>query len=58
MESLKEGDFMSRRNELTDSQWQTIWELLPGKEGDLGQMAVDNRLFVNAVLFVAAGTGT
>lgn len=43
---------MPRRHELTDAQWETIRELLPGKEGDPGRTAVDNRLFVNAVLFV------
>lgn len=43
---------MPRRHELTDSQWEAIRELLPGKAGDPGQTAVDNRLFVNAVLYV------
>jgi transposase len=36
------------RYELTDRQW----EQLPGKVGDPGRSAVDNRLFVNAVLWV------
>lgn len=52
MESLKEGDSMPRRHELTDDQWETIRDLLPGKDGDPGRTAVNNRLFVNAVLFV------
>ena len=43
---------MPRRHELTDTQWNAIRELLPGKEGDPGRTASDNRLFVNAVLFV------
>ncbi len=43
---------MRRRHELTDGQWDLIKELLPGKEGDAGRTAADNRLFVNAVLFV------
>lgn len=43
---------MVRRHELTDSQWETIRDLLPGKKGDPGRTAADNRLFVNAVLFV------
>jgi transposase len=42
-----------RRHELTDPQWQAIEPLLPGKAGDPGRTAADNRLFVNAVLFVA-----
>ncbi len=44
---------MRRRHELTDEQWESIKELLPGKESDPGRTAVDNRQFVNAVLFVA-----
>ncbi len=43
---------MPRRDELTDVQWETIRDLLLVKEGDPGRTAVDNRLFVNAVLIV------
>lgn len=43
---------MARRHELTDTQWEQIKDLLPGKRGDPGRTAADNRLFVNAVLFV------
>jgi putative transposase len=43
---------MLRRHELTDVQWERIKDFLPGKEGDPGRSAVDNRLFVNAVLYV------
>jgi transposase len=43
---------MARRHELTDTQWEQIRDLLPGKRGDPGRTAADNRLFVNAVLFV------
>jgi transposase len=43
---------MARRHELTDAQWELIDDLLPGKAGDPGRTAADNRLFVNAVLFV------
>ncbi len=42
-----------RRYELTDEQWQRIEHLLPGKEGDPGRTAKVNRLFVNAVLWIA-----
>ncbi len=45
-------DPMGRRHELTDVQWEQIRDLLPGKAGDPGRTAADNRLFVNAVLFV------
>lgn len=43
---------MPRRHELTDAQWERIKGLLPGKAGDPGRTAADNRLFVNAVVFV------
>lgn len=44
---------MSRRHALTDAQWNQIQVLLPGKSGDPGRTAADNRLFVDAILFVA-----
>ena len=44
---------MRRRHELTDEQWQAIEHLLPGREGTRGPNAKDNRLFVDAVLYVA-----
>ena len=43
---------MRRRHELTDEQWDRIRDHLPGKAGDPGRTAADNRLFVNAVLYV------
>ncbi len=43
---------MRRRHELTDAQWEQIEHLLPGKASDPGRTAADNRLFVNAVLYV------
>ena len=43
---------MRLRHELTDAQWEKIKDLLPGKDGDPGGTAADNRLFVNAVLYV------
>ncbi len=43
---------MVRRHELTDSQWNKVEVLLPGKSSDPGKTAADNRQFVNAVLFV------
>jgi len=42
---------------LTDAQWERIAPLLPGKEGDPGRTAADNRLFLEAVLWIVrAGT--
>jgi transposase len=43
---------MVKRYELTDTQWQRIAALLPGKKSDPGRTAADNRLFVNGVLWV------
>lgn len=43
---------MRRRHELTDTQWEKIRDLLPGKDGDPGRTAADNRLFVDAVIYV------
>ena len=43
---------MVGRYELSDAQWQRIAHLLPGKPGDRGRTGKDNRLFVNAVLWV------
>ena len=42
---------------LNDAQWQRIAPLLPGREGDPGLSGEDNRLLVEAVLWiVCAGT--
>jgi transposase len=43
---------MAKRYELTSAQWGRIALLLPGKAGDPGRTAADNRLFVNGVLWV------
>ena len=42
-----------RRYELKDADWARLAPLLPGKVGDAGRSAADNRLFVNAVLWIA-----
>jgi transposase len=44
---------MARRFEMTDEEWERVAPLLPGKAGDPGRTARDNRLFVDAVLWVA-----
>ena len=36
---------------LRDDQWERIEHLLPGRAGDVGVTAKDNRRFVEAVLF-------
>lgn len=43
---------MSRRT-LTDSQWARIEPLVPGRASSPGRTAVDTRLFIDAVLWLA-----
>lgn len=43
---------MTRRYELSEAQWTAIKEYLPGKATDVGRTAKDNRLFVNACLWI------
>jgi putative transposase len=45
------------RKSLTNKQWDRIKGKLPGRVGDPGRSARDNRLFVEAVLWIAR-TGT
>ena len=40
------------RYELSETQWENIRDILPGKQGDRGVTAADNRAFVNGVLWV------
>lgn len=42
---------MSRKI-LRNDQWERIKDLLPGKAGDRGVTAADNRLFIEAVLWL------
>jgi len=42
-----------RRHEITDAQWEQMRHVLPGKESDPGVTAKDNRLFINAVYWIA-----
>jgi putative transposase len=44
---------MARRFEMTDEQWTRIEHLLPGRPETPGATARDNRLFVDAVLWIA-----
>ncbi|MDE1172837.1 MAG: IS5 family transposase [Parvibaculaceae bacterium] len=44
------------RHGLSDEQWGRVWPVLPGKVGDRGRSAADNRRFLDAVLWIA-GTG-
>ena len=41
------------RSLVSDEQWERIAPLVPGKPGDPGRSGRDNRLFVEAVLWMA-----
>jgi putative transposase len=41
------------RHRLTDAQWKRIEHLIPGKLGDPGRRGNDNRLFVDAIVWMA-----
>ena len=41
------------RKRIRDEQWERIRDLLPGKATDPGVTAKDNRLFLEAVLWIA-----
>ncbi len=42
-----------RRHEIKDEDWERIKDMLPGQPGDPGVTAKDNRLFIDAVLWIA-----
>jgi len=44
---------MEYRHELAEEQWNTLKDHLPGQKGDPGRSAVDNRKFINAVIWIA-----
>jgi transposase len=44
---------MYHRHAIADDQWDRIKDLLPGREGQPGVTAKDNRLFIDAVLWIA-----
>ena len=43
---------MRHRHAISDEQWERIKDLLPGRRGSPGRPAGDNRLFVDAVLWI------
>jgi transposase len=44
---------MRHRHAISDSDWERIKDLLPGRPGQTGWLAGDNRLFIDAVLWIA-----
>ena len=47
------GPIMLHRHAISDADWDRIKHLLPGQRGQHGGIAQDNRLFIDAVLYVA-----
>lgn len=41
------------RKALSDAQWARIADLIPGKPGDRGRSGTNNRLFLEAILWIA-----
>jgi transposase len=44
---------MLSRHDITDAHWQRIEHLLPGRAGQHGGVGADNRLFINAIRYLA-----
>jgi len=44
---------MGHRHAIRDEDWERIKDLLPGKSSDPGVTAKDNRLFIDAILWIA-----
>ena len=44
---------MLHRHAISDADWDRIKDLLPGRPGQTGWLAQDNRLFIDAVLWIA-----
>ncbi|SNT70594.1 Putative transposase of IS4/5 family [Psychrobacter sp. LV10R520-6] len=42
---------MTRSHALRNDQWERIKDILSGQPGDVGVIATDNRLFIEAVLY-------
>jgi len=43
---------MRPRHAISDAHWERIKDLLPGRPGQHGGVAKDNRLFIDAVLWI------
>jgi hypothetical protein len=46
---------MLPRHAISDADWDRIEDLLPGRPGQPGWLAKDNRLFLDAVPWIAPG---
>jgi hypothetical protein len=48
---------MLPRHAISDTDWDRLKHLLPGQPGQHGGVAKDNRLFIDAILYVARTEG-
>jgi transposase len=53
MSTCTDEGAMPRRHAIREPDWERIQDLLPGKAGDPGVTAKDNRLFLDAILWIA-----
>jgi transposase len=51
--SCEDEGAMPHRHAIRDEDWERIKDLLPGRAGQPGVTARDNRLFIDAVLWIA-----
>lgn len=52
LDILQKEAVSGARHFLSNEQYERVKNLLPGKASDIGVIAKDNRLFIDAVLFV------
>ena len=48
----KEQQMAYHRHDISDKMWEVIAPHLPGRKGQWGGIAHDNRLFINAVFWI------
>jgi transposase len=44
---------VGHRHAISDADWDRIKDVLPGRPGETGWLGRDNRLFIDAVLWIA-----
>ena len=52
MNEVKRMEMAHRRHDISEEIWLKIKDKLPGSSGKVGRQASDNRLFINAVLWI------
>ena len=52
MDNMDNMDAVLHRHDITDREWEILAPHLPGKPGDWGGVAKDNRAFINGVKWI------